>query len=303
MSDFCEKIYIILISLSRNTSQKNTLEEKDNMNQGNPKRHYAVKLGGSVLRDNDDYATQAARIASHLDDGNHIDRIYVVVSAAYGHTNRLADMLSGSAKRRAQLDLLLQNNDYTDQAIVTAFDNPDTAAFMLEGEIDSAWRMDKMFRALGIEPKVLVQGSGFPIIANGNYLNASVDYENSYLHQTLEGIEQKIVIVPGFGAENHRREPVLLGRNSSDFVAALVGYFDPLVAEVAYIKDVPGVMQDYGTANAGIIKRISASELKSMGQMKVLDHRCLEHIPRNSGFRVQDSTTAIGEGGTVIYQY
>jgi aspartokinase len=272
------------------------------MAQDNQRRHYAVKLGGSVLKDDNDYAFQAERIAEFMDNGNRIDRIYVIVSAAYGATNRLADMLCGSAKRRAQLDLLLQRNDYTDHEVVAAFDNADTAAFMLEGEIESAWKMDRCLRSNGLEPRVLIQGNSFPIIANGRYLNASVDYQSSQLNGAFEGIEERIVVVPGFGAENHHKEPVLLGRNSSDFVAALFGYFDPLVSEVAYIKDVPGVMQDYGTPRARAIQRISARELKSMGRMKVLDHRCLDHIPRHSGFRVQDSTTGISQGGTLIYQ-
>ena len=183
--------------------------------------------------------------------------------------------------------------------ILAIFDNPDVASHLLQGEIESTSKFEEEFKKLGIYPEVLIQGENFPIIANGRYLHADVDLEASEQTGILDSLESKIVLVPGFGAQNHHKEKVLLGRNASDYVAALIGRLDPKVQEVIYLKDVYGVYENFETEQERLIQEIRAADLQARGCGKVLDARCLECM-NGYKIRVQHSESEIGKGGTVI---
>ena len=262
----------------------------------NPDReHYVIKIGGSVLYSNEAYAHQARRI---VDFSENKERVYVVLSARKDHTNELADFLCKNPEERESLRRLLKQGDYSNAEDAARFDYHYVASHLLSGEIESTKRFERELRKIGIYPELLIQGVNFPITANGRYLHADVDFKACDT-AILDDLESKIVLVPGFGAQNHHKEKVLLGRNASDYVAALIGNLDPKVKEVVYLKDVKGVYENFGTDRATVIEEIRSAELLERGCGKVLDERCLQSMNGNR-FRVQHCEAEIGKGGTVI---
>ncbi|MBW2981296.1 hypothetical protein KY343_00305 [Candidatus Woesearchaeota archaeon] len=262
----------------------------------NPDREqYVLKIGGSVLKSDEAYAYQAKRIAEFSKDK---ERVYVVSSARKGHTDELAGELCRTPEERESLRRLLKQGDYSNPKDIERFDRHYVASHLLSGEIDSIKRFERELRKLGIYPELLIQGVNFPITANGRYLHADVDF-GACDKTTLDGLESRIILVPGFGAQNHHKEKVLLGRNASDYVAALIGLLDPRVKEVVYLKDVDGVYENFGTDRARLIQEINSAELLAKGCGKVLDERCLSSMNGNR-FRIQHCETEIGKGGTII---
>ncbi|MAG08114.1 hypothetical protein CMO89_01470 [Candidatus Woesearchaeota archaeon] len=256
------------------------------------RERYVVKIGGSVLTSDDAYAYQARRIIDFYEKTN-AERVYIIPSARKGHTDELINNLCKTPGDKQSLDRLL-DGDYNVEEDVKRFDNTDIARYLLTGEIESAQRFRKETSRLGVDPQSLLQGVNFPIIADDRYLFASVDLGASEGSGVIDKINNRIVIVPGFGAHNYNKEVVLLGRNSSDFVAALIGHLDPLVKEVIYLKDVGGIYLD------GKVKEsMTKEEYTKAGIKKVLDPRCLEYLG-SYGIRVQHCESEIGEGGTVI---
>ena len=259
------------------------------------REHYVIKIGGSVLYSDKAYAHQAQRI---VEFSKGKERVYVVLSARKGHTDELADGLCDSNEERESLRRLLKQGDYSNPEDVQRFDYHYVASRLLQGEIESALRFERELRKLDIYSERLVQGVNFPITANGRYLHADIDFE-ACDRNLLDDLESRIVLVPGFGAQNHHKEKVLLGRNASDYVAALLGNLDPKVKEVVYMKDVPGIYENFGTDRAKLIEEIRAAELLASGCGKVLDERCLEHM-NGYRIRVQHCETEIGKGGSII---
>jgi len=263
-----------------------------------PRENFVVKIGGSVLFSSEAYTHQAQRIADFAAQDD-VGRVYVVVSARKGHTDVLRNSLCENDKEIEALQTLLQGGEspkYSER-----FNQHAVARHLLSGEIESAQHFHQELSAKGHYPDVLMQGANFPIIANGEYLRAEVDLAASEARAyILQGIESRIVVVPGFGAQNHEGKEVLLGRNASDLVAALIGRLDPKVHEVIYLKDVDGVYQGFGTDNQSLIPKIRADALRAMGCGKVLDERCLDYMNGNR-IRVQHCEAPIGQGGTVIY--
>ena len=256
-----------------------------------------IKIGGSVLYSDEAYAYQAKRIIDYS-KSRYIERIYVVLSARKGHTDELANSLCNTTDERESLRRLLKQGDYSNSEDVKRFDCHYVASYLLSGEIASTLRFEKELRKAGIYPERLVQGVNFPITANGRYLHADVDFEACDT-SILDNLESKIVLVPGFGAQNHHKEKVLLGRNASDYVAALIGRLDHRVREVIYLKDVDGVYENFGTEQARFIPEIKSAELLARGCGKVLDARCLENM-NGYKIRVQNCKSEIGKGGTII---
>ena len=257
---------------------------------------YVVKIGGSVLSDDYAYVYQAQRILEFSKDK---EKVYVVLSARKGQTDELADSLCSSHKERESLRRLLKKGDYSSPKDAERFDNENIANYLLRGEIESTLRFEEKLKNLGIAPDVLRQGYSFPVIANGRYLHADVDFEASENTGVLDSLESKIVLIPGFGAQNYKREIVLLGRNASDYVAALIGRLDQRVKEIVYLKDVGGIYENYGTGKQRFIEKIKSSELHDIDSSKVLDRRCLDCINGNC-MRVQHCESEIGKGGTLI---
>jgi aspartokinase len=255
-----------------------------------------IKIGGSVLYSDEAYAYQARRIID-FSQSRDIERVYVILSARKGHTDELANNLCSTPDERESLRRLLKQGDYSNSEDVKRFDCSNVASYLLSGEIASTLRFEKELRKAGIYPERLVQGVNFPITANGRYLHADVDFEACDT-SVLDDLS-KIVLVPGFGAQNHHKEKVLLGRNASDYVAALIGRLDHRVREVIYLKDVDGVYENFGTEQAKFIPEIKSAELLAKGCGKVLDARCLENM-NGYKIRVQNCKSEIGKSGTII---
>lgn len=258
---------------------------------------FVIKLGGSVLVNDQNYEHQARRI---IEFSKNTERVYVVLSARKGHTDELADSLCNNLEEREALRRLLKKGDYSNQRDIERFDFHHIASYLLHGEIDSTKRFERELRRQSIYPETLLQGINFPIVANGRYLHADVDLEASERTDTLDNLESRIVLVPGFGAQNHHKEKVLLGRNASDYVAALIGRLDPKIREVIYLKDVEGVYENFETEQQKLVQEARTAELLEKGCGKVLDKRCLQHMNGYS-IRVQHCETKIGVGGTVIF--
>jgi aspartate kinase len=258
--------------------------------------HFVVKIGGSVLIDSSAYERQAKML---IDFSQEVDRVYAVLSASKGRTDELIEGICRSKAERESIDRLIKHGDYSRQSDVEQFDTHWVASHLLAGEIESTKRFERALRKFGVYPETLIQGVNFPIIANGRYLNAHLDLDASQKTDVISSLESKIVLVAGFGAQNHHSEKVLLGRNASDYVAALIGHLDPHVSEVIYLKDVDGVYANFGTKGQRLIERISASELSTIGCGKVLDERCLQHTGRYR-IRVQHCYSQIGKTGTII---
>jgi len=134
-----------------------------------------------------------------------------------------------------------------------------------------------------------------------NYWYGTIDIgETLSRRSVLDALDKKVVLVAGFGAESPRREKVLLGKNSSDLVAAVISSVDGRVDEVVYFKDVDGVYRDFGTPQATLVREISFAEARFMGLGKVLDSRSLDYARCN--IRIQSHEAPIGSG-TLITKY
>jgi aspartokinase len=224
-----------------------------------------VKLGGSVLVTEQDYLDHAGRIKELSEE---IDRVYLVVSAQKGVTNQLVQSM---------------NQDLDDR---------EKAKYLLQGEIASARKIHQYLQSLGVDAGLIMQGSGlFPIEANSSYLNVQLHLDESLdRREILDGLKKKVIVVPGFGAENEKGEPVILGRNSSDFVAGLIARIDSQVEEVVYVKDVPGIYD----ADGKVISSMSLREALRFGFEQLLDYRVLEYA--NFDLRIK----GIGSEGSLI---
>ena len=276
----------------------------------NDRERAVIKIGGSVLPNDEAYDYQARRVAAFVENGG-FERVYVVVSARKGKTDALADSLCGLASgthtnsQREELRSVLKRGDYSEgnHDAVETWDNSSIANYFWErGELESTMRFGRALGELCCHFHLLTQTqTGFPIVADTHYLHADVDFEASQQKASnLDNLEMRIVLIPGFAAQKHNGEVVLLGRNASDYVAAMIGWLDPLVNWVIYLKNVEGVFRDFGGPTQKLVERVSSSELRAMGPVKVLDERCLDAM-RDYKIRVQHQDSEIGVGGTVIY--
>jgi len=220
----------------------------DSYSRGGTMKRIVVKLGGSVLVTEQDYFDHAQRIKELSDD---VEMVYLVVSAQKGVTDWLVNSLNPS------------------------WDDKTKAAYLLQGELVSARKMYQRLLEKGVNAGLLRQGSSlFPIIANSSYMNAQLHLDESVdRREVLEELTVDVVVIPGFGAENNFAEPVILGRNSSDFVAGLVARVDSRVDEVVYVKDVPGIYDVDGK----VVSSLNLSEAQQFGLGKLLDNRVLEY--------------------------
>ena len=110
--------------------------------------------------------------------------------------------------------------------------------------------------------------------------------------------KNKVVVISGFGAENTNGEKVLLGKNASDLVAALIGFFDNTVKRVIYLKDVDGIYSDFGTNKQKIIPEINRQDLLNNNFGNVLDKRTLYY--QKCDYLVQNENKEFGSNGTII---
>ena len=258
-----------------------------------------IKIGGSVLKTYGHYTLIAKKIKAYVET-NSLQTLYVVVSARKGRTDQLINDLLICREERKYIDDIL-NNEINRSEDKEIYDDPFVASYLLQGEINSAKRLSSELKEVGIDTALLLQGSEFPIVANNSYLYASIDNTNS-MQRFNNGLpKNKVVVISGFGAENTNGEQVLLGKNASDLVAALIGFFDKAVRKVIYLKDVDGIYSDFSTDKQKIIHEICKYDLLKNNFGKVLDKRTLDY--QRCDYLVQNENKELGSSGTVIRNF
>lgn len=228
-----------------------------------------VKIGGSVFSDLNAYQTQATLIRG-LYTSIGPEQLLIVVSAMSGETQNSID--SYCEESGACPDLLseaLHGNDRYE-----SHDTRNAARDLLQPEIDSAYWLSTLIP----DSKVFEQGmDSYPILANTSRLCAEVDWglteESAADLKNYRGIG----IVAGYGARHPSGGKSLLGRNASDLVAAWCARLcesDRLV----YLKDVPGVYENFGQANQRLLSEMQISRENAGEVGKVLHHKVIEPL-------------------------
>ncbi|MDG1255363.1 MAG: bifunctional aspartate kinase/homoserine dehydrogenase I [Glaciecola sp.] len=229
-----------------------------------------LKFGGSSLAD----ATRYQNVAQIVANIHQTDGAAVVLSAPKGVTNALS-LLTEQAEQgldfgelQAKLSMTLHSiadeiaqdvPKFDHQAVKSVIDKtlayldqrlhgikllncaPDTTAaeLMSLGEYISVNLLSHIFQAQGITNSILDPVNY--IIASGQYLDAIADVSASKARfSDVDNSGKTLLIMPGFVAVNPEGEKVTLGRNGSDYSAAiLAACIDASVCEIW--TDVDGV--------------------------------------------------------------
>lgn len=225
-----------------------------------------VKFGGSSLANDELFQSVAEIIAEHASTST----VTAVLSAPKGVTNslvELCDIADSGEDYTVILDALklkletivknanLANSESLNEAIVKLIGQlsdklqgarllqhcPDhVRAFIISrGEQFSVLLMQQYLAAKSLSSQVL--NPSLSIISNDDFLNGVADIEASR-KVLVEHMEQghKVYLLPGFTAANDKGEVTTLGRNGSDYSAAVISAC--LQAEVCQIwTDVDGV--------------------------------------------------------------
>jgi len=263
-------------------------------------RDLVLKAGGSVLRDRESYLALARNCLSLFDE---YDRLHVIVSARKGETSRLLnDYCDGNDAEIEVYNWAMKGQ--IDPFLIDQDKQKSLASHLIQGEIDSARELGSCFDELGFENRIFEQGNRFPIIANHNYLMSVLDLEGS-INRYLESELKPVNVYAGFGAENNEGEKVLLGRNRSDLVAAVVAHLVKARnndLRLIFLKDQDGIIRNFGKENAELIPRISVDELANGSYDQIL---CSDVYDWIDGFEVgicNSEKFDIKNPGTIIYR-
>ncbi|AHG60178.1 bifunctional aspartate kinase/homoserine dehydrogenase I [Buchnera aphidicola] len=192
------------------------------------------------------------------------------------------------------------------QGVILLKQCPDSirAIIISRGEILSVLIMQSILESRKHSIKILNPVAIF--LSIGNYLDSTVDIDESKKRINKISIEKNnIILMPGFIAGNQKKELVVLGRNGSDYSAAILAAC--LNANCCEIwTDVDGVFtcDPRIVSNAHLLKSLSyeeAMELSYFGA-KVLHPRTIEPL---SQFKIPcfiKNTTNIQSSGTLICQ-
>lgn len=230
-----------------------------------------VKYGGSVFKPvngmslEDCYRAVATQLDMVAADYGHV---VAVVSAAHGHSDRLIDGVAATEGiDRAVLQSALLGTDFGD-----VYDRPDIARSLLQGELDS---VDALVAASDGRFHQLTQlDPHFPIEANSSYLRADVHFDQSRELASRYALRPGVTVVSGYAARDPHGDVALLGRNASDYVAALLaGLYG---GHLCFAKDVDGVYADFGTSQQRLLTSPTRSELDALGEQKILDRRAYQ---------------------------
>ncbi|GHA51177.1 bifunctional aspartate kinase/homoserine dehydrogenase I [Photobacterium aphoticum] len=293
-----------------------------------------LKFGGSSLADADRFARAADIIANNAQQG----AVSVVLSAPGKVTNKLVSVIENSIQHgEAELQIKDLETVFNDLFTGLKAIAPDFDKVAMDAKLASSLGQLKQYvhgiKLLGLCPdnvyaKIISKGERLSIVAmqslleargqaaslidpvaylaaSGDYLEAHVDIEastqNFRAHPLKEG---HVHIMPGFTAGNEKGELVTLGRNGSDYSAAVLAAC--LRAECCEIwTDVDGVYScdPRLVPDARLLKSLSyqeAMELSYFGA-SVLHPKTIApiaqfHIPcliKNS-FSPQGAGTLIG---------
>lgn len=292
-----------------------------------------LKFGGTSLAN----AEKFLCVAKIIEQKNKIEQIAVVLSAPANVTNYLVTIIEKKIHHNKILEtinlvetifveltkhLLNIQCNFNYQEIETIikkeFDElkrivhgvillrqcPDNirAIIISRGEILSVFIMKSILESKNYSITIINPIENF--LSIGNYLDSTVDIPESKKRINKINIDKKdIILMPGFIAGNQKNELVVLGRNGSDYSAAVLAAC--LNANSCEIwTDVDGVFtaDPRIVSNAHLLKSISyqeAMELSYFGA-KVLHPRTIEPI---SQFKIPcfiKNTNNIESNGTLI---
>lgn len=205
----------------------------------------ALKIGGSVLTGHAGYASAAAFLAQRLIDST--ERLVVVVSAEYGHT----DALYQEAKAA------VSGTDTGAEEVA-----PDAALLDLlwsTGETRSVALLSLRLRSLGTSVTgISVHQIGLKVIPGQD----RIDFNPLSIRAALA--HHRVVVVPGFLAVDRQRI-VTLGRGGSDWSAVLLAA-SLGAARCELVKDVDGYFtaDPHADADAQLISELSYSTALQM---------------------------------------
>ena len=266
-------------------------------------RRVAIKVGGSMLKNEESFESLAEGIVSYLQNHPEIERAYIIVSARKGMTDKTINTLApGDEAELFRRALIVGEDEETDTVRnEKPWDRPSWALSLLWGEIESAYLLKEAMSRLGFPASVVTQLGLFPIVAEGRYLQAQVDLKASRRRFTAfdracSKTGRRAVILSGFGAVNPDGDPVLLGRNASDYVAAVVSRLDTRVDLIIFLKDTGGLYDGFTTERQRLIEQTNVSELLMMSLGRALDRRVLDLV--RCDFRI--TGLSFDEGGTFV---
>jgi aspartokinase len=263
-----------------------------------PGKRVIIKVGGSVLENEASYAAMASALSGYVLRSPDLERLYVVVSARKGATDRAIEALAPNPEVRRRLRGRLAGEMSEDPGL-EFWERPRHSLALLWGEIESAFHLSECLRREGLPAKVVTQLGLYPIASRGRYLRAELDIGLSrrrFARFDQHHRRARIIILPGFGAANSRGEPTLFGRNASDYIAAVLSALDPSVGLVIFVKDVGALFEAFATDHQQKIESTSVARLRASRFSQVLDRRVLEVI--SCEFHVVGRD--IG-GGTVVH--
>lgn len=252
------------------------------------------KVGGSVLSSPEDFLKIARCILKFRDTG-----ICLVTSAMKGVTDELIKIFS------------------------KAVPEPDFYNFEMfagMGEIQSAIIFESAFKYLGFDAKAILPGmKEWPIYIklkskaqlSSQKINEKREFKllpkakkivSRYLFPLLN--KDKVLIIPGFIAQDNKNQTLTLGRGGSDISALLLS--ELLGAdELVLLKDVGGILSvdPRIVSNTRMIKRLSWAELGALAASgaQVLNPISLKHRKRLPKLRViANESSSIEDSGTEI---
>ncbi|MBS2211649.1 aspartate kinase [Carboxylicivirga mesophila] len=227
-----------------------------------------AKFGGSNLKKKEDIQKLVRVIKAY-------DRpMVIVVSAFYGITNHLIQAMDDVKKDESNIEKLVRFlRELKEEAILENFDDKDWQDRTLNavqsrikelsryltgihyigdvpefvedvilsyGERLSSLVLTSILQSNGIDAEEALPEQ-MPLVTDGEFGNATVDFEISSANVQKRLAENKIYVVPGFYGVSEQGKVTLLGRGGSDYSAAAIARC--LEAESLDVwKDVDGFM-------------------------------------------------------------
>ncbi len=229
--------------------------------------HHVLKFGGSVLCDAENIYAAAAVTA----EIKRQHAVTVVVSATKGSTDALlacselarvqlsaalqrlhelhdhhvdtaTSLLSGDdlTKTLKALDMLHSDNQQRLYALNAKADDSVLAALLASGEKLSATIFRAALQAQDVNAEITFAEQ--LIATSGPALSAQVDFpatQQRFRSFGDEHFKNTVIVVPGFSGANADGETTILGRNASDYSAALVARY--VADELVIFGDTDGV--------------------------------------------------------------
>ncbi len=252
----------------------------------NSRSHYVMKFGGSCLADAQDMANAASIVSKYRN-------CVVVASAIKGVTQKLIELSDVKQKRQiskkvkelkdTHIEILSElkskfSREDAQKEIEYFFEilegilletmngrsSPDRAHILSFGERLSANILRWYIKDRGLKA-VTINSDEIIFSEDDEYLDATVDEEIS-LSEIRSRIsfhyeQSEIPVVTGFFCSSLSGMTALLGRNSSDYTAALVAFSLPTY-ELVFWKDVPGLM----TGDPKVVKESHVLKLLTYDQ-------------------------------------